>query len=111
MTRGTRQRWFWLAMLAVGMLALYLLREVLAPFVAGAAVAYLLDPICDRLQRLGVTKDASDHELKTAYRRLMNQHHPDKLVAKGLPQEMMDIASKKTMEIKEAYELILIHRE
>jgi len=36
----------------------------------------------------------------------MNQHHPDKLVAKGLPQEMMDMANRKTMEIKSAYELI-----
>jgi predicted PurR-regulated permease PerM len=54
MTRGTRQRWFWLAALAIGVLTLYVLREVLAPFVAGAAVAYLLDPICDRLQRMGL---------------------------------------------------------
>lgn len=67
--------------------------------------------LADAYKLLGVSKDASDHELKTAYRRLMNQHHPDKLVAKGLPQEMMDIASKKTMEIKEAYELIRKHRD
>ena len=55
MTRVSRQRWFWLAVLAVGVLALYLLREVLAPFVAGAAIAYLLDPVCDRLQRAGLS--------------------------------------------------------
>ena len=36
----------------------------------------------------------------------MNQHHPDKLVSKGLPQEMMDIANQKTKDIKAAYELI-----
>ena len=54
MTRVSRQRWFWLAVLALGLLALYVLREVLAPFVAGAAIAYLLDPVCDRLQRLGM---------------------------------------------------------
>ncbi len=53
MTRASRQKWFWLAVLLLGVLALYVLREVLAPFVAGAAVAYLLDPVCDRLQRLG----------------------------------------------------------
>ncbi|MDH3638265.1 MAG: co-chaperone DjlA, partial [Gammaproteobacteria bacterium] len=34
---------------------------------------------------LGVTRSASDVDIKRAYRRLMNQHHPDKLVAKGLP--------------------------
>ena len=38
---------------------------------------------------LGVRQSASDAEVKTAYRRLMSQHHPDKLVAKGLPEEMM----------------------
>ena len=54
MTRVSRQKWFWLVALALGVLGLYLLREVLAPFVAGAAVAYLLDPVCDRLQRLGL---------------------------------------------------------
>jgi DnaJ like chaperone protein len=36
----------------------------------------------------------------------MNQHHPDKLVAKGLPEEMIKLATEKTQEIKEAYELI-----
>ena len=36
----------------------------------------------------------------------MNQHHPDKLVAKGLPEEMVDIANQKTQDIKAAYELI-----
>jgi DnaJ like chaperone protein len=55
---------------------------------------------------LGIVKTASDDELKKAYRRLMSQHHPDKLVAKGLPQEMMEMATRKTIEIKAAYELI-----
>jgi len=55
---------------------------------------------------LGVSRQASDAEVKKAYRRLMNQHHPDKLVAKGLPEEMMKMASDKTHEIKSAYEHI-----
>ena len=53
---------------------------------------------------LGVDKSATDAEIKKAYRRLMNQHHPDKLVSKGLPEEMMTIAKEKTQEIKAAYE-------
>ena len=53
---------------------------------------------------LGMEKSASDAEIKKAYRRLMSQHHPDKLVAKGLPEEMMKIATEKTQEIKAAYE-------
>ncbi|MBT3277671.1 co-chaperone DjlA [Candidatus Thioglobus sp.] len=55
---------------------------------------------------LGVDKSLTDKELKRAYRRLLAQHHPDKLVAKGLPEEMMIIAKEKTQEIISAYELI-----
>ena len=36
----------------------------------------------------------------------MNQHHPDKLVARGMPEEMVEIATRKTQDIKAAYELI-----
>lgn len=59
---------------------------------------------------LGVGADVSDDELKRAYRRLMSQHHPDKLVAKGLPEEMMQIAKEKTQEIQTAYDKIRKHR-
>ena len=59
---------------------------------------------------LGIDASVNDQALKKAYRRLMNQHHPDKLVAKGLPEEMIDIATQKTQDIKSAYELIKSHR-
>ncbi len=59
---------------------------------------------------LGVDSGISDAEFKKAYRRLMNQHHPDKLVAKGLPEEMMTIATQKTQDIKAAYELVKAER-
>ncbi|KZZ15482.1 hypothetical protein A3751_17250 [Oleiphilus sp. HI0080] len=59
---------------------------------------------------LGLEKECSDQELKRAYRRLMSQHHPDKLVAKGLPEEMMKLATEKTQQIKEAYELVKRNR-
>lgn len=55
---------------------------------------------------LGVEKTSSDAVVKKAYRRLMNQHHPDKLVSKGLPEEMIKLATEKTQEIKQAYEMI-----
>jgi DnaJ like chaperone protein len=55
---------------------------------------------------LGVAPSASDDEVKKAYRRLMNQHHPDKLVARGLPQSMIGIAEQKTHEVRAAYEKI-----
>lgn len=55
---------------------------------------------------LGIAKDATNDDMKRAYRRLMSQHHPDKLVAKGLPQEMMKVAEEKTRQIRSAYERI-----
>ncbi|OOZ34497.1 co-chaperone DjlA [Solemya velesiana gill symbiont] len=55
---------------------------------------------------LNVNADATDAEVKKAYRRLMSQHHPDKLVAKGLPEEMMKMATQKTHEIRQAYEQV-----
>lgn len=55
---------------------------------------------------LGLENTATDAEVKKAYRRLISQHHPDKLVAKGLPEEMMVIAKEKTQKIRKAYETI-----
>ncbi len=60
---------------------------------------------------LDVSKNASDTEVKKAYRRLMNQHHPDKLVSKGLPEEMIKLATEKTQQIKEAYERVKKSRQ
>ena len=60
----------------------------------------------DAYELLGLTPSASDDEVKKAYRRLMSQNHPDKLVAKGLPEEMMVLAKEKTQKITKAYETI-----
>jgi predicted PurR-regulated permease PerM len=49
-----RQIAFWIAALAVVVLLLLALRDILLPFVAGFALAYLLDPLADRLQKIGV---------------------------------------------------------
>lgn len=55
---------------------------------------------------LGVEPAASDGEVKRAYRRLVSQHHPDKLAARGMPEEALRMASRKTQEILRAYETI-----
>ena len=59
---------------------------------------------------LGITPQASNEEVKTAYRRLMSQHHPDKLVSRGLPQSMVGVAEQKTHEVRTAYERIKTQR-
>lgn len=55
---------------------------------------------------LGVSSSATESEIKKAYRQLISQHHPDKLVSKGLPEEMMIIAKEKTQQITKAYDTI-----
>jgi DnaJ like chaperone protein len=55
---------------------------------------------------LGLEASASDAEVKKAYRKLVSQYHPDKLVSHGLPEEMMDIAKSRVREINAAYDQI-----
>ena len=55
---------------------------------------------------LDISPTASKQEVKRAYRRLMSRNHPDKLIAKGLPEEMIKIANEKTQAISKAYEQI-----
>ena len=57
-------------------------------------------------QVLGVAESASDQEIKKAYRKLMSENHPDKLASRGVPEEMIRMATEKTAEISKAYEMI-----
>src|SRR6516225_7819892 len=52
----TRPILFWIAMLAAVIAVVALLREVLLPFVAGMVLAYLLDPVTNRIERLGMNR-------------------------------------------------------
>jgi DnaJ like chaperone protein len=63
-------------------------------------------PLSKAYEILGAGKNSSAADIKKAYRRLMSQHHPDKLIARGLPEEMIKMATEKTQEIKAAYEQI-----
>jgi DnaJ like chaperone protein len=56
--------------------------------------------------QLGLTSNASDADVKKAYRKLVSQYHPDKLVSRGLPEEMMEMAKTRVREINTAYEQI-----
>jgi len=67
-------------------------------------------PLADAYVLLGLQESVSDQEIKRTYRKLMNEHHPDKLVAKGLPAEMMQLAKTKAQDIQVAYECIKTSR-
>lgn len=55
---------------------------------------------------LNVSQQASKQEVKNAYRRLISRNHPDRLIAKGLPEAAIKEANTKTQNIRKAYELI-----
>jgi len=77
-------------------------------FAAGQATsAAALD---DAYKALGVSKDNTDAEIKRAYRKLMSQYHPDKLMGQGMPADMVALATEQAKEIQIAYDLIKKNR-
>lgn len=69
----------------------------------GASSANALD---DAYKALGVSKDSTDEEIKRAYRKLMSQYHPDKLMGQGVPEDMIAVATEQAKEVQIAYDLI-----
>ena len=67
--------------------------------------------LSDDYKLLGLSEDADAAEIKRAYRRKMNRLHPDKLVAQGLPDEMIEMATEKTKQIRAAYDRIRDHKK
>jgi len=55
---------------------------------------------------LGVQPSASMSEIKAAWRRLTREHHPDTLMAKGVPADYVQLATRKMAEINAAYDKI-----
>jgi DnaJ like chaperone protein len=67
-------------------------------------------PLSQAYATLGLTHRATNDEVKKAYRRLLNRHHPDKLAAQNLSAEALAQTTDKTREVKAAYERIKIAR-
>jgi len=72
----------------------------------GASYNTSASAISAAYQALGVTKKNTDAEIKKAYRRLVREYHPDKLMGQGLPEAMIKEATERSQEIQTAYDLI-----
>ncbi len=59
---------------------------------------------------LGITRSASNEEIKQAWRKLVRDTHPDKLMAQGLPVEFIEIANEKLATINAAYDKVAKER-
>ncbi len=64
------------------------------------------DDLTTAYAALGVSATASDGEVKKAYRKLMSEYHPDKLMGQGLPDDMLKAATERSQEVQAAYDLI-----
>ena len=62
--------------------------------------------ISDAYEILGVTKDMTLEEIKKVYRVKRKEFHPDALISKGLPEELIEKAKEKFIEIQAAFEII-----
>lgn len=69
--------------------------------------SHLGTPRLDPYLVLGITPDISNDDLKRAYRRLVRENHPDTLIARGVPEELVQIANDKLAAINVAYQKIL----
>ena len=55
---------------------------------------------------LGVERSSSDQEIKMAYRLLVKENHPDSLIARGVPEEFVELATSKLASINDAYDIV-----
>ena len=65
-----------------------------------------LDKHIDPYQTLGVLKDAPLEEIKNRWKTLAMKHHPDRLIAQGIPQDILETNTYRLKEINNAWDLI-----
>ncbi len=67
---------------------------------------YLKDCVSTPYKVLGVTTDASGQQIRSAYKKILRENHPDSLLSRGLPQEAMALAENRIRAAAEAYEAL-----
>ena len=73
-------------------------------------VAHLGADMDDPYVVLGVDHGATDDEVRSTWRTLMREHHPDTLVAQGMPEDFIEVATEKVATINAAYDQICKQR-
>lgn len=76
----------------------------------GSQQTHPAEALDEAYKALGVARDSTDQEIKRAYRKLMSQYHPDKLMGQGVPEDMIAVATEQAKEIQLAYDLIKKNR-
>src|SRR5437667_83511 len=101
---------FWVGLLAAFVLALWLLRHILLPFVLGMAVGYLLDPLVNRLARRGIPRAAAAGVIVVAA--YGTSIAAVVLLAPVLARQVIDLVAKVPAYARAAYEALspLLHR-
>lgn len=56
---------------------------------------------------LGLSPGAAPDAVRKRYRELVREHHPDRHIAAGVPEEMVELATQRLQKINEAYERIM----
>lgn len=105
-----RALWEIASALGVSRVALAQMEASLASWRQGGPPVDARRDLAGAYELLGITAQASDEELKVAYRRLMNRHHPDKLAARGDPASEQEAAKEKTRAVRAAYERVCRQR-
>ncbi|QCK86074.1 molecular chaperone DjiA [Phreatobacter aquaticus] len=67
---------------------------------------HVVEGSIDPYRILGIPPDVPDEAIKTAWRSLVREHHPDRLIGRGVPAELVSIATAKMAAINEAYEAL-----
>jgi DnaJ like chaperone protein len=65
-----------------------------------------IDAVDKYYKILGCTPQDSDEQIKSKYRSLVKEYHPDKISSKGLPEEFIKLAEEKFREIQEAFDAV-----